>query len=355
MDRRRSPAALAALACALAGSAACIDPLGEEHSAIGEVTADCVVPMPAGIAGWGAPASLEYPDHSLWLWDQVDLAGGGAVAGAAAVATDAAGTCASGPTFVADGAGVPRSVLALTAAEVAANQARTDGKRLALVPRGGFVHDGDGYLLYAHALHGPGIWDYQELGTGLCVLAAGATSCERVAVAGDTMLWPPEHWLGGGGLVVGDRALVLGCRKVAAFLDPCVITGAPLDRLRDPSAYQVWNVFSGWTDDARNGSVLVDSAGPVTLSAYDGGFLATSLDIFEGRVGARRSSRADQDYGHAADLFDVVPASFFPAGGREHSGLRHGEPRTIHVSYGTDGDTAPGLHLVTFRFFGDLE
>ena len=51
----------------------------------------------------------------------------------------------------------------------------------------------------------------------------------------------------------------------------------------------------------------------------------------------------------------MVPASFFPAGGREHSGLRHGAPRTLHVSYATDGPAAPGLHLVSFRFFGDFQ
>lgn len=334
----------------------CIASIEEEASAVGEVTADCVVPRPAGIAGWGAPASLEYPDHSLWLWDQLELSDGRTVAGAAAVAGDAPTVCARGPALVADAAGTPTSVLALTAAEAAANLARTDGRRLALAPRGGFVHGGDGYLYYVHQLLGPGVWDVEELGTGLCVLAAGATTCARVAVDGATVLWSPgDRPMDRGGLVVGDRALVVGCRRAAAFVDPCVVSGAPLDRLREPAAYQGWNVFAGWIDDPGNASALLDAPGQVTVSAYEDGYLATVLDIFAPAVYVRRSDHATDGFGPRVDLFDVVPASFFPAGGRAHSGLRHGAPRTLHVSYATDGAAAPGLHLVSFRFFGDFQ
>ncbi len=354
MRPRAAPAATAlALALALAG---CIEPLGEEASTLGEVIADCVVPRPAAVAGLGAPVSLEYADHSLWLWDQLELSGGGVVAGAAAVVADAGSVCAQGPALVTDPGGAPRSLLALTAAEVAANAARTDGKRLALLPRGGFVDGDEGYLLYAHALLRPGLLDVEELGSGLCVLAAGATACERITGDdGATVLWPADRWLDGGGLVVGDRAVVVGCRRVAAFTTPCVVSGAPLARVRDPSAWQVWNAFTGWVDDAGNGSVLLDSTGAVTLSAYEDGFLVTSLDPFENRVEARRSAVATDGFDHPSALFDTVPASFFPSGGREHSGLRHGAARTVHVSYATDGAAAPGLHLVTFRFHGAFE
>ena len=357
MRPRAAPATATALALACAlGPAACIEPLDEETSSLGEVVADCVVPPPAGVARLGAPVSLEYADHSLWLWDQLPLAGGGAVAGVAAIAADPAAVCAEGPALVTDPGGAPRSLLALTPAEVAANAARTDGRRLALLPRGGFVDGGDGYLLYGHALLGPGLFDVEELGTGLCVLAAGATACERVAGGGgDTILWPADRWLDGGGLVVGDRALVVGCRRIAAYTPPCVVSGAPLARVRDPAAWQVWNAFTGWGDDPRNGSVLLDSVGAVTLSAYEDGFLVTSLDPFENRVGARRSAVATDGFGHPSPLFDVVPASAFVSGGHEHGGLRHGAARTIHVSYSTDGEAAPGLHLVTFRFHGAFE
>ncbi|HVV86822.1 MAG TPA: hypothetical protein VHE35_27480 [Kofleriaceae bacterium] len=358
MEHRAWPLGLALIASTGGAVAlpACVDPIDEHTSAVGEVVRDCVVPEPAGVAGWGAPASLEYPDHSLWLWDQVDLAGGGSVAGAAAVVADAAGACSQGPAFVTDAGGRPVSLLALTAGEEAANAARTDGKRLALLPRGGFVHDGTGYLFYVEALLGPGFFDAQELGTGLCVLVPGATSCERVLAGGDPILWPgTTRMLDRGGLVVGDRAIVAGCRKVAAFVTPCTVSGAPIDRVRDPAAWQVWNAFDGWIDDATNATELMDTQGALTLSAYGGGYLATTLDLFENRVDVRRSDKATDGYGHPIDLFDTVPDSFFPAGGREHSGLRHGDARTLHVSYVTDGAAAPGLHLVSFRFYGDPE
>jgi hypothetical protein len=338
-----------------ASTAACIHPIDEERSAVGVVTRDCVVPPPAGVAALGAPAALEYPDHTLWLWDEVRLTDGDTVAGAAAIAADAAEVCARGPTMLADG-GRPASLLALTAAEEAENRARTDGKRLVLEPRGGFVHDGDGYLFYVHALRGPGVWDVEELGTGLCTLAAGATACARVAVDGDPVLWPgTRRALDRGGLVVGDRALVVGCRRAAAFVEPCVVSGAPLDRLRDPAAYQVWNAFSGWQGDPTNGTSIADGVGALTVSAYAGGYLATTLDIFANAVSVRFSDSPADGYRHPIALFDVVPASFFVAGGREHRGLRSGDPRTIHVSYATDGAAAPGLHLVSFRFHGEPE
>lgn len=343
------------LALMAAPAAACIHPLGEEASAVGEVTRDCVVPPPAGVRALGAPASLEYGDHSLWLWDEVALTDGGAVAGAGAIAADPDTVCARGPALVMAGAR-PASLLALTAAEDAANAARTDGKRLALLPRGGFVHGGDGYLFYVHALVGPGVWDVEELGSGLCVLPAGAAACERLAVGGDTILWPgTRRALDRGGLVVDGRALVIGCRRAAAFVEPCVVSGAPLDRLRDPAAYQVWNAFSGWIDDVSNGTSIADGVGALTVSADGDRFAATTLDIFANRVSVRFSDSATDGYRHAIDLFDVVPASFFVAGGREHAGLRGGEPRTLHVSYATDGAAAPGLHLVSYRFFGDVE
>jgi len=47
-------------------------------------------------------------------------------------------------------------------------------------------------------------------------------------------------------------------------------------------------------------------------------------------------------------------AWWFVRGGREHAALRP-TPRSIVVSYATDGAAAPGLHLVAFRFFGDFQ
>ncbi|MCE9575604.1 MAG: hypothetical protein K8W52_20805, partial [Deltaproteobacteria bacterium] len=261
-----------------------------------------------------------------------------------------AATACAGVTLV--GGPAPTSLLALTADEVAANAARTDGRRLALLPTGGVVHDGTGYLFYDHAVLGPGVFDREDLGTGLCALAAGAAACERIRAGGTTVLWAPgARVLNRGGAIDGDRARIAGCRRVAAFEDPCVVTGAPLDRLADPAAYQVLNVFSGWVDALPDATAFADAAGALTVSPYQDGFLITTLDIFASRFEVRRARRVGEDVGHPVPIFDAAaPPSLFVQGGREHAGLRRGDE--VHISYVTDGAAAPGLHLATFRFFG---
>lgn len=338
---------------------ACVEPIAEHESTIGEVVRDCVIAPPAGVAALEAPVSLEYADASLWIWPELAMTDGSRVAAAAARVTSADAACA-GLTLVRDGGGRVASVLALDAAEEAENATRTDGKRLALVPTGGVVDGATGYLYYDHVLHGPGLLDAEVVGTGLCVLAPGATACERVAAGGSTRLWAPDaRVLNRGGVIVDDggvrRAVVAGCRRVASFEDPCVVAGAPVAALRDPAAYAVWNVFDGWVARLVDASAFADEPGAVTLAPYDDGFLATSLDLFDARVEVRRSTRVQDGYGHAMVAFDVVaPASWFPRGGREHAALRP-EPRSIAVTYATDGAAAPGLHLVTFRFWGDFQ
>jgi hypothetical protein len=53
-----------------------------------------------------------------------------------------------------DATGQLQPLLELSVAQQAENQARTDGRRLRLIPTGGFAHEGKGYLFflpYAHA------------------------------------------------------------------------------------------------------------------------------------------------------------------------------------------------------------
>ncbi|MGB8298291.1 MAG: hypothetical protein WCG85_22950 [Polyangia bacterium] len=336
-------------------ASACIDHIAEETSTVGELTSDCVVPVPDGVRSLAAPASLEYPDGSLWIWRSLDLADGQIVPNASAFVSDANQVCGSGVTLELDASGAPASLLALTPQETQANAARTDGRQLALVPFGGYVYAGQGYLFYDHALLGPGIFDEESLGTGLCVRADQAVTCDRVTLNDDTILWQADQRiLNSGGLVVDDRALVYGCRPVASFSTLCTVSGAPLDALEDPSAYEVYNAFNGWVDQLSDASALADELGPVTVSAFSGTFMATILDIFESRFYVRRMLSATGDMDRRIAIFDALPpASWFLGGGREHSGLRR-SPRTIHVSYSTSAAAAPGLHLATFRFFGEL-
>jgi|GEM_PF-2269819 hypothetical protein len=224
----RSP--LLVVLVALASS--CIDTIDEKNSAVGQLTSDCVVPVPDGVRSLDAPVSLEYSDGSLWIWRSLELADGRIVPNASALVSDATQACASGVSLGLDAAGAPASLLALTPQETAANAARSDGRQLALVPFGGFVYAGLGYLFYDHALVGPGIFDEESQGTGLCVRADQAVTCNRVTVNGDTILWKPDQRiLNSGGLVVDERALVYGCRRVASFSTPC--TELALCRTRD--------------------------------------------------------------------------------------------------------------------------
>jgi hypothetical protein len=347
--QRRLLVALVAL------TSACIDHIDEETSSVGQLTSDCVVPVPDGVRSLGAPASLEYPDGSFWIWRSLELADGQIVPNATAFVSDAAEACGSGVSLGLDASGAPASLLALTQQETEANVARTDGRQLALVPLGGFVYAGLGYLFYDHTLVGPGIFDEESLGTGLCVRADQAVTCDRVSVNGDTILWTQaQRILNSGGLVVGDRALIYGCRPVASFSTLCTVAGAPLDAVEDPSTYQVYNAFNGWVDQLNDGSAIADELGPVTVSAFSGAFMATTLDIFESRFYVRRMSSATGAMDRRIAIFDALPpTSWFLGGGREHSGLRR-SPRTIHVSYSTSVAVAPGLHLASFRFFAEL-
>jgi hypothetical protein len=346
------------LVSALLLGASCVDTIEQHTSTVGEIVRDCLVPPPAGVAALDAPVSLEYPDASLWFWERVDFVGGGPLFGAAARVTSAAEACAAGPRLISDDRGAPASVLALTAAEQAGNGARTDGRRLALVPFGGVVVDGVGYLYYDQVLRGPGLFDEVPLGTGLCVLDQGARACERAS--GGAVLWPPdERVLNRGGLVVGTgagrRALILGCRRVGAFEHPCTLAGVPTASLRDPAAYQVWNAFDGWVPRLTDATSMADEPGALTVAPFEGGYIATSLDIFASRIQVRRADQAMGPYGHRVEaLAAVPPASPFVHGGREHAALRP-EARSIAVTYQTDGAAAPGVHLVTFRFWGSFQ
>ncbi|HJX66825.1 MAG TPA: hypothetical protein VJ860_23070, partial [Polyangia bacterium] len=103
------------------------------------------------------------------------------------------------------------------------------------------------------------------------------------------------------------RALVYGCRRVASFSTLCTVSGAPLDALEVQSAYQAYNLFNGWVDQLPDASVLADELGPVTVSAFSGAFMATTLDIFESRFYVRRMSSATGGMDRRIAIFDALP------------------------------------------------
>lgn len=197
----------------------CVVDLGEEAPLArraGEVVGDCVVPVPAAFAGLGAPVSVELAGASLWLWGETQLAAPGPggetiLPNAAAVVRSVEGACGGDLELVVDAAGAPAPFIPLTAEEDEANRTRTDGRRVVLEARGGFGMMGRAYVYYAKLLRGPGLFDEELLGVGLCTAdAPGATSvCERATPAIDpdepTLMWiGAERSWGATGFVYAD-------------------------------------------------------------------------------------------------------------------------------------------------------
>lgn len=337
----------------LLGLAAC----GEDGGAAvdGRVVSDCVVPLPEGVTDLGAPVALEYPEGSLWIFESLPLVGGGEVRNALAMVSSAEGACEAAPALVRDDDGKPVSCLELSAGEVVENAAREDGRRLDLVPGAGFVHESVGYLFYDERLSGPGIFDQETLGRGLCVFEDGpAKPCRRLTLDGSTRLWSPaSHPFNRPGFIEDGFVLLPGCFRPAAFEDMCVLARAPLGGLADPSTYQYFNPFGDWQADYSNAGVLFRHAGRMSLrwNEYLGQYLALGADIWGSRFVAYLADEATGPYSNAIRLFDAVkPASFFLAGGQEHAALAGDGDRLLALSYFTNAEgPLHGLHLVIWE------
>jgi len=354
-DWLRQSRRVGVLLATVISAAGCIESLDTEHSPIGTIERDCVIPAPREIEALSAPSSIEYSGRSLWIWETLSLTEGGEVDTPYARVASADNLCADGPELALNADGKVASLISLTETEQAENDVRSDGRRLKLVPRGGFVDQGTAYLFYDHLLRGPTAFDEQNLGTGLCVLRDEAAPCERVGLPDDTRIFDPQvRVLNRGGLVVDGRALVYGCRSVAALQGVCTVTGAPLDALTVAAKYQVHNDFSGWQTALEQASNISDEIGPITVSPRGRGYLMTVLDIFDSRVYLRHADTPLGPFGRRIPAFQTLPTrGGFPGGGREHAGLSR-DPQTIHLTYTTDDPSAPGLHIVTFRSFGEF-
>ncbi|HKA87984.1 MAG TPA: hypothetical protein VKE22_09975 [Haliangiales bacterium] len=312
--------------------AACSHELAEEApgSRAGEVVADCVVPLRGALAGHGAPASLEYDADgpSLWMWED-----------ARAIVRSADAAC-RGEMDVLSGPIVP-----LLPGEIAENQARTDGRRIAVAPIGGFVAAGRGYLYYEKSLRGPGIFDAQHLGTGVCVVDAMTSACARTP----DLLWTVGRPWGGSGLVAADGyAYVVSCLGIAAFTELCETARVRPEAAADASAYTFLGFDGSFGADPSNGAVVLDGTNLASPSFVPslGAYVVVFPNIFAPSLEVARSDAPGGPFGSRTRLFPAIaPDTFFIGGGREHRALRRDD--TVAITY----DTRPsGLHLVTFRF-----
>lgn len=343
-----------------ASSTGCVESLGEERSRIGTLVRDCVVPRPPGITRLGAPTSLEWPGESLWIWESFELDDGTLSSNAFARVRSADDACSGRLDVVRAADGAPARLLALSADEQLAEESRTDGRHLALVPAGGWVHDGRGHLYYELRENGPGFFDSRVLGTGLCIVeGASSTSCERVTRDGDPILWEAHaRPLNRGGFVDADGfAVVYGCAHAAAFEEACTVARVDPSEAAEPSAYRFHHPFDGWIDDPANAGIVARHFGQLRVApnAHLGGIAAIGIDAWSSSAVVYRADGPTDELRNAEWLFDAVaPATFFLEGGVYHPSLDPtGSGRTIDLSYATNAEGPnDGLHLATYRFDG---
>jgi hypothetical protein len=347
--------ALAAALVAAVGSG-CLVVMDDETPArrAGEVVGDCVVPVPAGVAELGAPVSVELPEGSWWLFGETTLtaptaAGASTVPTFGALVRNVADACAGALEIPRDEAGAPLPAIALLPEEAAENAAREDGRRVALAPRGGFAWSGRAYVYYDKVVLGPGLFDVEWLGTGLCVAQGPASPCVRQ----ETLLWTGAQpaWAGPG--VVADDGLVYlaACFHAAAFVDLCGVARVAPESAADPSAYRFANAFDGWVTDPRGFTVAFENAGAVTLGWNPslGEATAVSANIWDSTLELRRAPTFAGGWSPPETLFTAVPPEgWFIGGGAEHAALRSADGRTLALTYQTAAAAGPpGLHLVT--------
>lgn len=333
--------------------AGCAVELDLEQRTAATVTSDCVLPGGPRTAA----ISLEFVEAgaSVWIWGTAE-GPDGPVDAAVSVVTDRARACADGVSLVEDDDGRPVSILTLTPAEQLANASRQDGRRLVLEPIGGFVHDGVGFLYYAHALLGPGFFDRERLGAGLCRMPSPGAVCAR---ASEAPLWGPNQPAPGESGFVGDDGRVLLARRVhaAAFDDFCTFARVFPEDAADPTAYE-YAGLTAWSSDPAAAVRAFDATGRVTLrdQPWIGRPVATVADIWSPSVAMRVLAEPDGSVvGSPVTLFAAVPpGDWFIGGGSEHAALGSADGREIVVSYSTDPTGAgPDLHLVTLRLAGE--
>lgn len=349
--------------------AGCVTHLDDESDAIGvgRVERDCVVPPPATVSNVTAPAAVEWPGESLWIWDELTVGeGDGArtVGSAAALVRDAAAACDGGVTLLRGAEGAPLSLLALDPEEQQENLSRTDGKRVALRAVGGFASAGAGVIYYDKLLRGPGFFDAEVIGTGVCTQSAPDAPCLRTRPGRyadePTLLWlrPGPSW-GSGAFVDADGlAYLYGCQRLAAFEHGCSVARVRPAEAADPEAYRYYEALGdSWQEVPAAASVVAEGSDLLTggYDEYLGRYALVGLRLLEERVEVRVADQPQGAFARPMRLFDAVrPEEWFVAGGREHAALRGEAGRRVAISYhvGAAGP-ASGLHLVTFRFDED--
>ena len=338
----------------------CAENLGTEtptrrSQKAGTLLRECIVPMPADVATWTTPATLAFPDGALWIFQSATLADGSTAPGAALWLASADAACAGPADLLRTPDGNLAAFLTLDAAETSANATRTDGRWLALVPKAGFSDAGVGHLYYDHVLVGPGSFDFELLGTGVCVLDTIAGTCTRaVDAVGSTVLWLGDELPIRSAFVDAGMAYLLACRQPASLMQSCTLARVVPASAEMISAYEYFDAFAGWGASRTQSTQVLDDLALVSLSSnpFHGRYTVLLTDPFDGKVSLRLTPSLEQSFGSQVPLFTAVapaPDALFD-GGAEQTSLRGEGGRVIHIAYTAGSFATRELHLASFRF-----
>jgi len=339
-------------------SSGCTLSLDEEHledlsPAFADVRELCVQSPPKGVSQ-GTALSLALPAGSSFFFGDTIVTEDAAVAflpNTAALVTDAAKPCAF--DYQRDAAGALEVPIALTEEERAFDEERTDGRRTALWPRGGFAAGDTGYVFYQKVAMAD-YFDVAEMGTGVARIRAGEPA-ERLAVQRDaeepllTWVAPNFDWATGALLGNDGLAYVYGCYQRAAFDVGCRVARVDPEHVAEPDAYAYYDFDGEWSDRVERASWVV--SGATNLSGFYSTALGRYVLVYSEFLGNRvYFVTAPEPFGPFSEpvvlTTGLAPREYWIGRVDVHPGLGSADGRRFVFGYHTDNPAAPGLHLV---------
>jgi hypothetical protein len=337
---------------------ACTTSLDEEELVdLSEPFADvrelCVQNPPAGMSQ-GTALSLHLASGSFLFFADTMLETGSDVAvfpNTEAIVTDSQNPCAI--DYLRSANGDLLVPIALTDEEMALDQNRTDGRRTALWPRGGFAAGDSGFVFYQKLA----LSDYSDVvfeGTGVAQIGLDGLAERLLAqhYAGEPLLtWvaPNSDW-GTGALLGNDgMAYVFGCYE-RAFADVgCRLGRVDPTRVALPRAYGYYDVEGKWSDRAERAAWVFSGAS--NLSGFYSPALGRYVLLYSEYLGNRvYAVTAPDPWGPFSEpkelMTALAPRQFWIGRVDVHPGYASADGKRFVFGYHTDNPAAPGLHFV---------
>jgi hypothetical protein len=277
------------------------------------------------------------------------------------ISADAGAGIAFGPDLdpcaafegIASGAATPVPLLELTPEEIRAGTETADGYRLALVPRSGFVEDGQGYLFYEKLLE-KGVFDVIHVGIGVASLGFGEPAVRLTPnrfISEPTLLWLDSRGGRAASAVMGADgfAYVYNLFRRGDFDQRAFVARVPPAAVADAAQYRYF-ADDEWIDSEERAEPVLGGMSSMSvvhsdyLGAYVFVFTAPLSDTVYGRISPQPSG----PFGELQQLYqEVAPEEFWIRDTAVHAGLTSGGGKTLLTSYFSDtGDELAGIHLV---------